>query len=151
MSKKAKDANLTDKAGDVAKSIWLAGLGAYGKAFDEAVAQYGKVSIESSKLFDQLVEKGRKLDGESHSKLTEAKTKTTATIEERISKVRSSVNLGAFTSGAFTSGGDASKLEELNAKVDVLSEKLDALLDSLAGKPKAAASAPAKPKSVTAA
>lgn len=135
MSKKAKDANITDKAGDTAKSIWLAGLGAYGKAFDEAVSQYGKVSKETTKLFDELVEKGRKLDTESYSKLNEAKAKTTATIEDRINKVRSSVNLGSLSIGH----SDAGKLEELNAKVDVLSEKLDALLDSLAVKAKPAA------------
>lgn len=135
MSKKAaaKDINLTDKAGDVAKSIWLAGLGAYGRAFDEAVSQYGKVSKETSKLFDDLVEVGRKLDSESHAKLSSAKTKTTATIEERINKVRGSVNLGALSIG-----GDSAKIEELNSKIDVLSEKLDALLDSVSAKPKAA-------------
>jgi outer membrane murein-binding lipoprotein Lpp len=136
MSKKAaaKDINLTDKAGDVAKSIWLAGLGAYGKAFDEAVSQYGKVSKETSKMFDDLVEVGRKLDSESHAKLSKAKTKTTATIEDRINKVRGSVNLSALNMG----GSDAAKIEELNSKIDVLSEKLDALLDSMAVKPKAA-------------
>lgn len=135
MPKKAKDTNLTDKASEMAKSIWLAGLGAYGKAFDEAVNQYGKVSKETSKMFDELVEKGRKLDAESHSKLTEAKSKTTATIEERINKVRQSVNLGNLSIT-----GDAGRIEELNAKVDILSEKLDALLDSMAAKPKAAKS-----------
>ena len=136
MSKKAaaKDINLTDKAGDVAKSIWLAGLGAYGKAFDEAVNQYGKVSKETSKMFDDLVEVGRKLDSESHAKLSKAKTKTTATIEDRINKARGSVNLSALNMG----GSDAAKIEELNSKIDVLSEKLDALLDSMAVKPKAA-------------
>ena len=33
MPKKIKDAKLTDKASEMAKSIWLAGLGAYGRAF----------------------------------------------------------------------------------------------------------------------
>ena len=134
MPKKAvKDINLTDKAGDVAKSIWLAGLGAYGKAFDEAVNQYGKVSKETTKMFDDLVEVGRKLDSESHAKLTKAKSQTTASIEERINKVRGSVNLGALSLG-----GDSAKIEELNSKIDVLSEKLDALLDGIPAKPKAA-------------
>jgi polyhydroxyalkanoate synthesis regulator phasin len=142
MTKKVKDVKLTDKASEMAKNIWLAGLGAYGRAFDEAVAQYGKVSKDGSKMFDELVEKGRKLDGESHTKLSEAKTKTTATIEDRISKVRSSVNLSSLKMG----GGDSAQLDELNSKVDVLSEKLDALLDSMGSKPKAAV---AKPRSTT--
>ena len=134
MTKKAKDTKLTDKASDVAKSIWLAGLGAYGRAFDEAVSQYDKVSKESTKLFDELVEKGRKLDTQSHGKLAEAKSKTTATIEDRISKVRDSVNLSNLKMG----GTDAAKIDALNDKVDALSEKLDALLDSMGSKPKAA-------------
>ena len=141
MSKKvsAKDVKIADKAGEVAKSIWLAGLGAYGKAFDEAVAQYGKVSKESSKVFDDLVDLGRKLDSESHAKLTKAKNKTTETIEERISKMRNSVNFGALNIG-----GDSAKIEELNSKIDVLSEKLDALLDGMAAKPKASKSRSSK-------
>ena len=133
----AKENNIADKAGEVAKSIWLAGLGAYGKAFDEAVNQYGKVSKETTKRFDDLVELGRKLDSESHAKLSKAKNKTTATIEERINKVRGSVNLGALSFG----GADNAKIEELSAKVDTLSDKLDALLDSIASKPKTAAKA----------
>ncbi len=28
--------NVSDKASEIAKNIWLAGLGAYGKTFDEA-------------------------------------------------------------------------------------------------------------------
>lgn len=134
--KEAKDAKIADKAGEVAKSIWLAGLGAYGKAFDEAVNQYGKVSKETSKVFDDLVELGRKLDSESQAKLSKAKNKTTATIEDRINKVRSSVNMGSLNFG----GADNAKIDEVNAKVDALSDKLDALLDSMAvAKPKAAA------------
>jgi DNA-binding ferritin-like protein len=136
MSKKAKDTKLADKAGDVAKNIWLAGLGAYGRAFDEAVTQYDKVSKESTKMFDELVEKGRKLDKESHGKLTEAKSKTSATIEDRIQKVRKSVNLKNLKIGA-----EGAKIDELNAKVDSLSDKLDALLDSMGTKSKTAPAA----------
>ena len=132
--KETKDAKIADKASEVAKSIWLAGLGAYGKAFDEAVTQYGKVSKETSKVFDDLVELGRKLDSESQAKLSKAKSKTTATIEERINKVRNSVN----NMGALNFGADNAKIDEVNAKVDALSDKLDALLDSMAvSKPKA--------------
>lgn len=121
--KKVKELNLTEKANDVAKSIWLAGLGAYGKAFDEAVTQYGKVSQETSKLFDELVEKGRVLDTTGQEKLAEAKTKTTSSLEERLNKVKNSVNLSALNPSA-----DVAALE---AKLDTLSAKVDAILDSL--------------------
>lgn len=120
----------TEKASEVAKKIWLAGLGAYGKAFDGASEQmdklneqYEKVSKDTSKLFDELVAKGTKLDSENHDKLSEAKTKTSSTIEERISKVRSSLQFGI--------GGDSAA--ELNAKIDALTAKVDALLDANGG------------------
>jgi poly(hydroxyalkanoate) granule-associated protein len=115
-----------EKAGEMAKKIWLAGLGAYGKAFDGASEQldkineqYEKMSKETSEFFDDLVAKGKKLDSENHDKLSEAKEKTTSTIEERIAKVRSS----------FSFGGNAD-VAELTAKVDALAAKVDALLEA---------------------
>ena len=50
--------NVSDKASEIAKNIWLAGLGAYGKAFDEAQDRLDKVSKEPPRLFKDLVKKG---------------------------------------------------------------------------------------------
>jgi poly(hydroxyalkanoate) granule-associated protein len=133
MNKKAANdkAKSAEKASEVAKKIWLAGLGAYGRAFDGASEQieklneqYEKMSKETTELFDNLVAKGKKIDAESHDKLSEAKTKTTSTIEERINKVRSSLHFG----------GSSVDVVELNQKVDALTEKVDALLDALVEK-----------------
>ena len=132
MNKKANDkVKSAEKASEVAKKIWLAGLGAYGRAFDGASEQidklneqYEKMSKETTELFDELVAKGKKLDTESHAKLSEAKTKTTSTIEERINKVRSSLHFG----------GGSADVAELTQKVDALTEKVDALLDALVDK-----------------
>ena len=65
VGERAREAS--DKASDFAKNVWLAGLGAYGRAFDEAqerIEQGGKlVSREAStKLFAALVAKGEALD-----------------------------------------------------------------------------------------
>ncbi|MCB1614758.1 MAG: phasin family protein [Pseudomonadales bacterium] len=117
------EAKVTDKAGELAKKIWLAGLGAYGKAFDEASEQYGKVSKETSKMFEDLVKQGKKLDEENLEKLSDAKAKTSSTIEERIHKVKDSFGFLNLSMGG-------NQLEELNAKVDAIAEKLDALLDA---------------------
>ena len=72
-----------------------------------------------------MVAKGKKLDVQNHEKISEAKTKTTSTIEERINKVRSSLHLGSASS---------EEIAKLNEKVDALTEKVDALLDALVEK-----------------
>lgn len=130
-----------EKATELAKSIWLAGLGAYGKAIDEAQGQYEKasekVSQESNRLFEELVAIGKKLEGETQAKLAEVKEKSTATLEERLAQVKESF---AFTS----------KSDDLAEKVDALSEKLDLIIASLGKEAKPAAKKAAAPKKAAA-
>ncbi len=127
MAEEIQDAKVTEKASEVAKNIWLAGLGAYGKAFDEAQDRYEKVSKETSRMFDELVSKGRKLEDETQDKISEAKEKSSTNIEDRIAKVRQSL-------GFSEKGGS---IDELNKKVDELSEKLDLLIEAVDGPSKA--------------
>lgn len=126
---------MAEKASDLAKNIWLAGLGAYGKALDEAHDQYEKVSekvnTESSRLFDELVAKGKKLEGETQEKLSEVKEKSSATLEERLAQVKESLT---FTS----------KNTEVANQLDDVSHKLDLIIEALGAKKAPAKSAPAK-------
>lgn len=130
-----------EKATELAKNIWLAGLGAYGKAIDEAQGQYEKasekVSQESNRLFDELVAKGKKLEGDTQAKLAEVKEKSTATLEERLAQVKESLSF-------------SSKNSDLAEKVDALSEKLDLVIASLGKEAKPAAAKKAAPKKAAA-
>ena len=125
---------MAEKAGDLAKNIWLAGLGAYGKAVDEAQGQYEKVSgkvsdkvddvksstsEESTKLFDELVAKGKKLEDETTDKLADVKEKTSHNLEERLAQVKSSLS--------FSSRGDGN----VEAQLDDLAKKLDLIIEAL--------------------
>jgi polyhydroxyalkanoate synthesis regulator phasin len=125
-----------EKAGELAKNIWLAGLGAYGKAVDETQGQYEKtsekVNQESSRLFDELVAKGKEIEGETQTKCAEFKEKSSASLEERLAQVKANLSFGT-------------KNTELAAKVDELSEKLDLIIDSLK-KPAAKKAAAAEEK-----
>ena len=106
---------------DVAKSIWLAGLGAYGRAFDEAQERYEQASKETPRLFTDLVEKGRKLESQARTAIDDvaAKGKGTATsLEDRINKMRA--NLGF-------SGVSVEDFERLEKKVDALTKKVNAM------------------------
>lgn len=122
-----KDIKVTDKASDIAKNIWLAGLGAYGKAFDEAQERYEKVSKDTTRMFDELVAKGKKLEGTTSTKLTNARTSTTTSLEDRIAKVRSSLGFGQPST------------EDLARQIEEINEKLDLIIETIGAKAKARA------------
>ena len=50
------------QAEDVARKIWLAGVGAYGRMFAEAQDRVGKAAGSANDLFDQLVARGEVLE-----------------------------------------------------------------------------------------
>lgn len=97
------------EAEDFARKIWLAGLGAYGKSFDEAQGQYEKISAEATKVFDELVVKGSKLETEAKDKF-----QVKASVESRVSEVRKKLGLDKVSSDQ--------KVEELSAKIDALTD-----------------------------
>jgi len=114
-----KDNKVTDKASDIAKSIWLAGLGAYGKAFDEAHERYEKVSHDTARVFDELVAKGKKIDAATSGKLSSVRETTATSLEERIAKVRQSLGFGQVST------------EELAKRIDDLDAKLDLIIQTI--------------------
>ncbi len=97
------------EAEEVARKIWLAGLGAYGKSFDEAQGRYEKLSAEAGKVFDELVSKGEKLETEAKEKF-----KAKAKVEARVAEVRKKLGLDKPST--------EQKVDELSAKIDALTE-----------------------------
>jgi DNA anti-recombination protein RmuC len=97
------------EAEEFARKIWLAGLGAYGKSFDEAQGRYEKLSTETVKVFEELVSKGEKLEGEAKETF---KAKTN--VEERVADVRKKLGLDKVSADQ--------RVEELSAKIDALTE-----------------------------
>jgi len=66
------------KAQENARNVFLAGLGAYGKAFDEAQSQIKEAQSQmkqnrakAEKLFNQLVKRGEKVESLAKSKIKE--------------------------------------------------------------------------------
>jgi hypothetical protein len=102
------NSNVTDKASEIAKNIWLAGLGAYGKAFDEAQGRIDRASKEPPRLFKDLVKKGEQLEDEVRESLSSIRKSRTSSVEERIKKVRENFNL------SLTSRGH--EIDEIHAK-----------------------------------
>lgn len=131
---------VADKASEIAKNIWLAGLGAYGKAFDEARDRLDEASKEPPRLFKELVKKGEHLEDEVRDSLSTIRKSRAHSVEERIQRVRDNF--------AMSLPAKAEQLAEISNKLDVLTAKVDALSKALEKKParKAKAKTPAKSK-----
>jgi outer membrane murein-binding lipoprotein Lpp len=119
-SSKNKIKKTTDKASDVAKNIWLAGLGAYGKAYDDAISRVEQAGKDVPKLFEDLVKKGAHIEADSSAPTENPLEKARTDIEERIAKMRENLGFGKIAGG----GEELSKLE---AKVDALTKKVASL------------------------
>lgn len=128
--------NNTETKESLAKKIWLAGLGAYGQGFSEAIDQYTKVNKKSCQLFTELVNKGQEIEKLTKDKLVKAKSQSSETLEQSISQVRSKLGLAKSE--------EAEKLDEMSAKVDALTELVTKLVETKAEKKPAARAAQAK-------
>ena len=112
---------VTDKAGEIAKNIWLAGVGAYGKAVDEAQDRLEKAGVETPKLFKDLVKAGAALEEEARESVGSHSARSS--VEERINRVRDNFNLQRPARGE--------DLLALHEKIDLVSQKLDILATAL--------------------
>jgi polyhydroxyalkanoate synthesis regulator phasin len=116
MSNIDKIKETTTSAEEMARKIWLAGLGAYGKGYEEVKGRFESLSTDSNKLFDELVVKGEKLEVEGKDKVKQVKDDVLAKteIESRIETVRSKLG---FTK---TDNSNDTKIEDLSSKIDAL-------------------------------
>jgi polyhydroxyalkanoate synthesis regulator phasin len=113
---------VTDKASEIAKNIWLAGVGAYGRAVEDAQGRLEK-AMEPPKLFRDLVKAGSALEDEAREAL-EASASARSSVEERIARVRENFH-----------NQRPARIEDLLAlhkKVDQLTRKVDRLTRVLA-------------------
>lgn len=123
------------KPTDTARRIWLAGIGAYGRALTEAKGAVDDLTGKSSEVFEDLVQKGEMLEKVVEYKGKEMLEKSGVKdfdINDRIKAMREKL-----------SGGKADRVEELEAQVAELNAKLDALQKAQA-KPKPKRKTPTK-------
>lgn len=112
---------VSDKAGEIAKNIWLAGVGAYGKAVEDAQGRLEK-AMEPPKLFKDLVKAGSALEEDAREAL-ENTASARHSVEERISRVRENFQMQR-----------PARIEDvtvLQEKVDKLSKQVAALTKAL--------------------
>ena len=116
-------AALEAKGFDVAHKIWLAGVGAYGKAYDVAAEGVGKVSGQGEVLFDDLVARGEEIENDVRARLSSntaiAKmTEQMNRVAEEASKVRGRVKEATGEATEAVTKFQAEQRERLEARME---------------------------------
>ncbi|MEO0367523.1 MAG: phasin family protein [Pseudomonadota bacterium] len=111
-----------DRAEQMAKNIWLAGLGAYSKTYEElsdrydnVQERYEEINAEGQKMFDKLVERGKSMQGDFEEVVSQRRS----SLEERVEEFRE-----RFGGGLSAFVDIPSRLRDAAEKIDELSEKL---------------------------
>ncbi len=99
----------TDKMEDMAKQIWLAGLGAYSQSFEDLQSRVEEINEKGQKRFDTLVAKGAKVQAKVEKK-AEARRDS---VEDKIVSLKDRLS--------------SNYLENLSEKIALVSDKLDDL------------------------
>lgn len=157
--------NAIDKTEELARKIWLAGLGAYGHGLNNLQDGYDKMNDQTRHFFDGLVEQGTKIESEAKSTIdktgekikeqgqklkeqgeklkeqgkTLRKDGINLNVSARVEEIREKV-ASKLTMPSFSTSSNDEKLEELNAKLEGLIE----VVSKLAAAPQATESATAK-------
>ncbi len=122
-------AALEAKGFDVAHKIWLAGVGAYGKAYDVASEGVGKVSGQGEVLFEDLVARGEEIENDVRARLQSntaiAKmTEQMNRVAEEAVKVRGRVAEATSPATEAVSKFQAEQRERLEARMERMREAL---------------------------
>ncbi|MEO1073299.1 MAG: hypothetical protein AAFX77_13525 [Pseudomonadota bacterium] len=117
------------KGFDVAHKIWLAGVGAYGKAYDAATEGVGKVSGQGEVLFEDLVARGEEIESDVRARLSSntaiAKmTEQMDRVAEEASKVRSRVVEATSEATDAVTKFQTEQRERLEARMERMREAL---------------------------
>lgn len=144
---KTNFAELEAQTRDVAYKIWLAGVGAYGRAFEGAAQGAAKVAEGSTEMFEDLVKRGAKIESEMKTRIsknerlaratdtvqkaaevvTDFQEKATEQVEARMERMRSLLGLPRT--------GDATTA--LHSKIDRLEDEIAQLSVKKTAKAKA--------------
>jgi len=129
---------------DIARKIWLAGVGAYGRMFTETQGAVEKLAVSANEAFDQLVIKGEEVEdqvrdaiakspqgekmasmiGAATTKVQSYRDEQRAALEARIGKVRKTLG---ETLAPLNIGALAVAVEKLSAQVETLTDEVAAL------------------------
>ncbi|WP_375749613.1 phasin family protein [Vibrio sp. HN007] len=114
-------------------NIWLAGLGAYAKSAEEV----NGISSRGRSLFEDLLERGRAIEKQQKERVYTKRSQATVAMEERLHQMVQKVT-----------GVESFKLNEVDDKLDKLTEQVELLLKQSQAQKESAPAATAAAESV---
>ena len=122
-------AAIENRSFDVAHKIWLAGVGAYGKAYDVATEGVGKVSGQGEVLFDDLVARGEEIESDVRARLTSntaisKMSEQMNRVAEEAAKVRGRVKEATEDASGVVSKFQSEQRERLEARMERMRDAL---------------------------
>lgn len=101
-----------DEAEQMARQIWLAGLGAYGKGFEELTSRCDKLEAESKEVFQDLVKRGSEIE-----KQNDQRVKSLFAMDSKADETADKANTDKLQQ----------QIAELNSRLDSLVQAVDKL------------------------
>lgn len=130
-SKKSKGGS--DAANERLNQIWLAGLGAYGKTYDQAESRYKGARKKMPKQFEELVKRGKVIEKEVRGRvddqrdsLNDSIDKTRTSFESRVATMRDNLRDNLDMDNLKESS--SAYRDSLEKKLDELTKKIDDLV-----------------------
>lgn len=110
-----------DQTQEMARKIWLAGIGVSGKGFDNIQNQYEKSNTEMSSLFNELVARGESLETKAKTRIYSEKIKVTTLVASQYFDIKTKLGLNKTSVDL--------SVEQLNTKIDALTIAIASLAD----------------------
>jgi len=140
---------------DVARKVWLAGVGAYGQLFTEAQGGLGKLSEKAQAAFDELVARGTVMEEMVKAQIAASEPAHTlmdiaekvqknsadrrAQLATRVEAVSKAVGERLAPYAAYMPGASTAKIDALAAQVATLTAEVQSLKGPKAKAPRRAA------------
>lgn len=122
--------NAIDKTEELARKIWLAGLGAYGHGLNNIQEGYEKMSDSTRRYFDDLVERGTKIEADAKTKLDEAKSK----LDKTGDKLKEAGDKLKAQSEKLKAQGEKLKIQGKNLNKETVKANITTKVDEIRGK-----------------
>ncbi|MBL4787921.1 MAG: phasin family protein [Kordiimonadaceae bacterium] len=115
---------------DIARKVWLAGIGAYGRAIGDAQDAYAKMGKETTRVFEELVGRGEDLEGTVKSvaknytpKMAEQTVRATMeTVSDRMERMKAALGITEVAAD------QQDQIESIETRLDSIEAKVDEIL-----------------------